>query len=142
MIKLKRAILARDQEIRDAVNRLNDMSQRLNRLVDQFSSSVVADDFSNPSDLLSVQSAPIVPSTPSISASTTNAAEAIRSPSRSADTIAHADVAHSTTRPQRASATSNAPTSLEAILAAARGPTARSTTTDRPKYAKMLRDLK
>lgn len=138
---LKRAIIARDQEIRDANARLLDLAQRLEKLVDQFSSSVVADDFTNSIQLASSSSTSAGPLTPSASSSA-------RTVESSPSSVLDSDVDNSETaaasnlRPQRMSATANAPTSLEAILAAARNTNPRPGASDRPKYAKMLRNLK
>lgn len=138
---LKRAIIARDQEIRDANARLHDLAQKLEKLVDQFSSSVVADDFTRSVQLAPEPSSSTMPGTPSASASGSTVG---RSPSSILDNSVDANdkSAGNNFRPQRMSATANAPTSLEAILAAARGTTSRPGASDRPKYAKMLRDLK
>lgn len=120
--ELKRTILARDEEIREAVAKLSSLSERLERLVDQFSSSVVVDEASPRSPL----------SPPPVAAF---AADSSTSSPRS--TSLPQD------RPERHSASAPVATSLEAILAAARsGNSSSRSGGERPKYARMLRDLK
>lgn len=123
--QIKRAIVARDQEIRDAVVKLDELSNRLEKLVDQFSSSVVADDLPPPT---------------SATAEGAKASSPVLAFSGDHDASPRA-VAPQQSRPERMSATSSAPISLEAILAAARSGKSAGTT-ERPKYAKLLRDMK
>lgn len=128
MRHVKRKVLARDQEIRDAVGKLTEMSERLARLVDQFSSSVVADD---------------IPALPAVAVATPSATSPVAAFSESAaSTPTHTlkGDAEGTQKKERRSASSSMPTSLEAILAAARSGQPR-TGGGRQKYATMLRDL-
>lgn len=147
LANLKRAIIARDQEIRDANGRLHDLAQRLEKLVDLFSSSVVADDFTNSVQLASSDLA-LSSVRPTISSASGAAPTVGSSPSSILDNGVEngnqsaAASSPANPRPQRMSASTNAPTSLEAILAAARGTAPRTGPSERPKYAKMLRDLR
>lgn len=143
--QLKRAILAKDAEIRAALAKLSDVAERLHKLIDCFTSSVVADQFV-PQDSLSPSPSPsAMSSVSSMSMSTSSITTSALSPTTVNSTSASFDL-HA---PKRQAATSHKPTSLEAILAAARGQTPTSSmdssnpsSTGRPKYAKLLRDLK
>lgn len=136
--QLKRAIQAKDAELRDAVQKMEHLAQQLERLVDRFSSSVVADDLPMPS--LSANSGPDEHQVP------------VSAFARDGDDDTEKVISQRNNKVQRrTAATTSQPTSLEAILAAARGGggsgvgtkgSSASTSTDRPKYAKLIRDMK
>lgn len=133
--KLKRAIQAKDAELRDAVQKMEHLAQQLERLVDRFSSSVVADD---------LQASSLSPNGGGDEHQGPVSAFAGDSEAATENLISQ----RNNKAQRRTAAATSQPTSLEAILAAARGAggdkrgSSASTSADRPKYAKLIRDMK
>lgn len=117
---LKRQIQAKEQEIMDIAAKLNNIAERLDRVVETFHASVVQ---------TSAEAAPVaVPSD-----TRTKAFGEAAGKKAQGETAANS----------RKSAPSGAGTSLEAILAAARGGTGKARVkSEAPKYSKLLRDRK
>lgn len=115
---LKRQIQGKEQEIMEMASKLLQIGERLERVVDIFNTS-----------LLQAAEAAVPVATEATGASRTRAFE-------TADAAA---AVQTTSRPK--SLPSAAGTSLEAILAAARSSAPRSGA-DKPKYSRMLRDMK
>lgn len=112
--ELKRAIQAKEQDIMDMVTKLNSLDDRLNRVVDIFTASTIEAAASEP------------PPKP-----TEDRVKAFQS--KSADHDQREQV-------KKKPSTASGGTSLAAILAAARSGSNERVKSERPKYAKILRD--
>lgn len=117
---LKRQIQAKEQEIMDMAAKLNNIAERLDRAVENFHASVVQ---------TSAEAAPVAAPNDARAKAFDEAAE------KRAQAATHTN--------SRKSAPSGAGTSLEAILAAARGGSGKARVkSEAPKYSKLLRDWK
>lgn len=116
MRDLKRVILAKEQEISRVCNQLQMMADRLDRALEIFLAAAIEHDAANATSGKSADQR--------VKAFELDVAKAIE-----------------TTAPKPKKAPASSPTSLEAILAAARGDRP-SSTGGKPKYSKLLRDMK
>lgn len=116
MRDLKRVILAKEQEITAVCNQLNMMADRLDRALEIFLAAAIEHDAANVSSEKTSEQR--------VKAFEVDVAKAIEN-----------------TAPKQKKVSTSSPTSLEAILAAARGNQPNSAG-GKPKYSKLIRDMK